>query len=224
MGMKAVAGTLLGMTCLFVAWVPMQAQGPESAEPPKKAASEPKQGEGLAGNQEQKTLNELWSRREKAFRELRLVEAQLAVKKAEAQRANAEVRDYHLQHPDVVPDAAFLDKAAIEKSLASDPVVAQLKFEIEHAKARVQKVARAVRTPTDPAIVQSARWLREREAKLRERIHLHNFETLLPTSSRLSAGDPRSADDRGEKEQKLDQIIEELQDLRRDLRSETRNP
>jgi hypothetical protein len=218
MRMEAVNGTLLGLTIMFLAGMPMHAQEPKSLEPPKAALTAPKEGGETPGKPEQETLYELWGRREKAYREQQLLEAQLAVKKAEAQRADAEVQIFRLQHPDVF-------NAAIEKATESDRVVERLRSEIVSAMADVDRLRLRVRNPTDPSIMIPLRRLRQLEAELNERTRIHSLKrTAFQTSSLRSAGDPTSTGSPSEIERKLDQLIGELQGLRRDLLKNPRNP
>src|SRR5262245_54080844 len=115
---RAVTGTLLGLTTVLVAWLPMQAQESNPPEPLKAAAPETKGVEEKPGKAEQETLNELLGRREKARRELQLLDVQLAVKRAEAQKADAEVQVFLLQHPDIFNSKAIEESdEAIEKAL-----------------------------------------------------------------------------------------------------------
>ena len=237
MGMKAVTGVLLGLTAVLVAWVPIQAQesnspepakaaAPESkgdqAEPPKAAAPESKDGEQRSGKAELEALNELVGRREKARGELQLLDAQIAVKRAEAQKAHAEIQVFLLQHPSrSESDVLKSSDPAVDDALRSDPEVAALMARIDHARERDRDLARKTRFPDDPSrkiVSLELRALEERLKVLYARKKYQLLERLMTT------GETPPAPSQDVIGRKLDQLIEEVGSLQRALLREPRKP
>src|SRR5689334_6376441 len=113
---RSLTRVLPVLTILLVVNVPAPAQESKPADPPEAVAPELRDGPETPGKAEQDALKELQGRMENARRELQLLEAQAAVKRAEVQRADAELQVFLLQHPKVSPS----DPEAVEKAVGSD--------------------------------------------------------------------------------------------------------
>src|SRR4051812_38085462 len=135
---RTLTGVLSGLTIQLVAIVPALAQESKPADPPRAVALEPGDGPETPGKAEQGALKELQGRMETARRELQLLEAQAAVKRAEVQRADAELRVFLLQHPQV----ESRDPGAVEKTVRSHPEIVTLREQIELARHKFDESTR----------------------------------------------------------------------------------
>jgi len=205
MAMRSVTRALLGLTTVLVACVPVQAQEPKPSEPPAAAGTEPG-GPGTRGNADLEPLDELLGRRKKTRRELHLLESQLAVKRAEAQKADAELQVFLLRHPESVAS-----QRVVEEAIGSDPAVASLRAQIDSARGRVDAAARMARSPADPSMIAARRKVCALQEQFSELIESRKIGYLY----RMPSTDI---------EQTLDRLIGELESLKRGLLRESPKP
>jgi hypothetical protein len=217
MRIRTVIGTLLGLMTMLSAWALTQAQEADSPEPPKAAAPEPK-GEERAGKADEEMLGELQDRKEKALRDLQLLEAQLAVKQAEVQKAEADIRVFSVQHPDLVNRGIMVEK------LRRDPEVADLMAQIRLAQERLDSVTRRLRIPSDPTRVHMERNIQSLKGKLQKLVESKGIMMKSSLAIVPSSLEPRPAGGSGEVERKLDILIGELESLKRALSREAEKP
>jgi hypothetical protein len=220
MKMRAVACAWLSLVSVLIARPSVHGQEPGVLQPPISAVSSPEASPEASDKAMQKTLDDLLSRSDEVRRELRLLEAQLAVKRAEAQRAEAELHVFLLQHPD--QDAA--GQRAVDEAVRSDPDVASLRAQIESARHKADQATRMSRAPNDPSRRVAAQRLQALERDLKKRVDSRKREYLNRGLATRLSDEPSSAGTPLAIESTLDRLIGELENLRRALPRESQKP
>src|SRR4051812_704017 len=205
MGRNVAVGTILAGWLALTAWVP--AGGPDAkpaegrragaAAPavtaaPEKPAATPEAAVPMPVRDEKpEALRELEDRGEKARAEVQLLEAQLAVKRAEAQKAEAEVRVFLIQNPDLV---GVHEEKAVREAIRSDPEVAELMSQIEQLRKKHSMALRLQRSSSDPSVRNAAHQLQTLKDRLQETLESRRKTLIL----RLREAPPSSPRDAGE--------------------------